>query len=92
MQRKFLRRADFSPEILPRRGIRDLGARSALGPFHDDLAADNRHDRPTGDIPALVNRPGSYGVEKLFGDRCAPFRSTTIKSASAPGRIAPFFG
>src|SRR5258705_14018563 len=45
-----------------------------LGPFHDDVAANQWHDRPAGDLPAFVDRPRRYRVEKLLGDFGAPFQ------------------
>ena|SRR5262245_57138074 len=46
--------ADLSLEILARRSRRDLGAGSAGGPFHDDVAADESHDRPAGHVPTFI--------------------------------------
>ena len=59
---------EFSPDILPRRGVGDCRARLTVGPFHDDVAADDGPDRPAGHVPAFVNRPRRDRVQKLFRD------------------------
>ena len=46
---------ELSPEISAWRSICNFSAKSALGPVHHDVAADDSHDRPTGNIPAFVN-------------------------------------
>ena len=47
---------------------------SALRPFHHDIASDDSHDRPAGDIPAFIDGPGRHRVKKFLGDLCTPLQ------------------
>src|SRR6266850_315657 len=65
---------DIAFYILSDGGVGNCRAAFVLGPLHDDIAANQCHDRPAGDLPAFVDRPRRYRVEKLLGDFGAPFQ------------------
>src|SRR5882724_4699562 len=65
---------ELTPQVLAHGSVGNFRARFALRPFHDDIAANQRHDRPTGHVPAFIYGPGRYRVEKIFRDLGPPFQ------------------
>src|SRR5713226_4914220 len=83
---------ELSPEIRAHGGLCDLGARFAFGPLHDDVAADESHDRPTGHIPALIDGPGRHRMEKILCDLRPPLQIDDDQIRIGPGENHAFFG
>src|SRR2546427_9296824 len=82
---------ELASQVLAYRSVADPSAWFTLWPFHDDVAADKRHDGPAGDIPALVNGPGRYRVKHIARDLNPALQIDDHQIRIGTDRNRPFF-